>query len=120
MKATLLFSAAILLSAVSFAQTAASNHDAVKSATSAQGDKNSAQLKSTTSAASSTSVQTKAVSKTAAKTRATAAKTEKAAVTEKNELAATGTSATAHVIKPKPASVRMKTSIKAGAGIRIK
>ncbi len=76
MKTTLLFSAFVLIGAVSFAQTTVKNKQESKSLTTAQANKSGAQLNSSTSTSSSTSIQSDAVNQTEKKAVEEKAKTE--------------------------------------------
>ncbi len=74
MKTTLLFSAFVLVGAVSFAQTTVKNKQETKSLTTAQANKSGAQLNSSTSASSSASIQSDAVNQTEKKAHSDAEK----------------------------------------------
>lgn len=87
MKTTLLFSAAILVSVVTFAQTSVKNQETVKSITAVQSDKGSSEVKSSGSASSSTNIQSNAANSTEHKAYSTAEKGKNEIAAEKQALA---------------------------------
>lgn len=88
MKKTLLFSAAILLSVASFAQTTVKNQGTLKNSSAVQSQKGGSEVKSSGSASSSTSIQSDAVKSTEHKTYSAAEKGKTEIAAEKKEIAA--------------------------------
>ncbi len=76
MKTTFLFSACLLIAAVSFGQTVVKNEQETKSLTTAQAGKSGPQLNSSTSTSSSASIQSNAVNETEKKAATEKVKTE--------------------------------------------
>lgn len=83
MKTTLLFFAAILFSAVTFAQTNVKNQESVKNVTSVQKEKGNSEVKSAGSGSSSTTIQSNEVTSKKQKAMAAAEKSKPTLAAEK-------------------------------------
>ena len=83
MKTTLLFFAAILFSAVTFAQTSVKNQESVKNVTSLKKDKDNSEVKSVGSGSSSTSIQSNEVTNKKHKAMAATEKSKATIAAEK-------------------------------------
>ncbi len=87
MKTTLLFSAAILFSAATFAQTTVKNQEAIKTVSTVKSQNGGSEVHSSGSTSTATEVQSNAVNKTGNKADAAAEKGKTQIVTEKEALA---------------------------------